>query len=45
VIQVDAFKESHDEDNTLACTATFTMVSVKKSSDGSYQKVNHNKSI
>ncbi|MBT3518237.1 MAG: acyl-CoA thioesterase [Candidatus Marinimicrobia bacterium] len=45
VIQVDAFKESHEEDNILACTAIFTMVSVKKSSDGSYQKVNHNKSI
>jgi acyl-CoA hydrolase len=45
VIQVDAFKESHEEDGILACTATFTMVSVKKSSDGSYQKVNHNKSI
>ena len=45
VIQVDAFKESHDEDNTLACTAIFTMVSVKKGLNGSYQKINHQKSI
>jgi len=45
VIQVDAFKESHEEDGILACTAIFTMVSVKKSSDGFYQKINHGKSI
>ena len=45
VIQVDAFKESHDEDKVLACSAIFTMVSVKKGSDGSYQKINHQKSI
>jgi hypothetical protein len=29
----------------LACTAIFTMVSVKKLAEGSYKKVNHNKSI
>jgi acyl-CoA thioesterase YciA len=45
VIQVDAFKESHEEDGILACTAIFTMVSVKKGLDGSYQKINHQKSI
>ena len=45
VIQVDAYKENHEEDKTLACTAKFTMVSVKKLAEGSYQKVNHNKTI
>ena len=45
VIQVDAYKENHEEDKTLACTAIFTMVSVKKGLDGSYQKINHQKSI
>jgi len=45
VIQVDAYKENHEEDKTLACTAKFTMVSVKKLTEGSYQKVNHNKTI
>ena len=45
VIQVDAYKENHEEDKILACTAEFTMVSVKKLAEGSYQKVNHNKSI
>jgi acyl-CoA thioesterase YciA len=45
IIQVDAFKECHDEDKILACTAKFTMVSVKKTSDGSYYKINHGKSI
>ena len=45
VIQVDAYKENHEEDKILACTAEFTMVSVKKLAEGSYKKVNHNKSI
>jgi len=45
VIQVDAYKENHEEDKILACTAKFTMVSVKKLTEGSYQKVNHNKTI
>ena len=45
VIQVDAYKENHEEDKILACTAIFTMVSVKKLAQGSYQKVNHNKTI
>ena len=45
VIQVDAYKENHEEDKTLDCTAKFTMVSVKKLAEGSYQKVNHNKTI
>ena len=45
VIKVDAYKEHHEEDKILACTAKFTMVSVKKLAQGSYQKVNHNKTI
>jgi acyl-CoA thioesterase YciA len=45
VIQVDAYKENHEEEKILACTAIFTMVSVKKLAEGSYKKVNHNKSI
>ena len=45
VIKVDAYKESPEDDQVLACTAMFTMVSVKKNKDGSYQKVNHQKSI
>jgi len=45
VIQVDAYKENHEKDKILACTAKFTMVSVKKLTEGSYQKVNHNKTI
>lgn len=45
VIQVDAYKENHEEDKILACTAKFTMVSVKKLTEGSYLKVNHNKTI
>ena len=45
VIKVDAYKESHEDDQILACTAMFTMVSVKKNKDGSYKKVNHQKSI
>ena len=45
VINVDAYKEGHEDDQILACTAMFTMVSVKKNKDGSYQKVNHQKSI
>ena len=43
VIKVDAYKESHEDDQILACTGMFTMVSVKKNKDGSYQKVNHQK--
>ena len=45
VIQVDAYKENHEEDKILACTAKFTIVSVKKFAERSYQKVNHNKTI
>jgi len=45
IIQVDAYKENHEDEKTLACTALFTMVSVKKIAEGSYQKINHNKSI
>jgi len=45
IIQVDAYKENHEDEKMLACTALFTMVSVKKIAEGSYQKINHNKSI
>ena len=42
-IKIDAYKESRKSAKTLACTATFTFVSVKKLKDGSYVKINHNK--
>tara|TARA_B100000029_G_scaffold212910_3_gene210932 strand:- start:722 stop:1111 length:390 start_codon:yes stop_codon:yes gene_type:complete len=45
VIQVDAFKENQTEENVLACSAKFTMVSVKKMADGTYQKIHHQNSI
>ena len=44
VIQINAFKESHHIEKVLACKATFTFVSVKKNSDETFMKVNHNKS-
>ncbi|MGY8782819.1 MAG: acyl-CoA thioesterase [Fidelibacterota bacterium] len=43
VIQINAFKESHEIDKVLACTALFTFVSVKKLGDGTFKKINHNK--
>ena len=48
--QYDITKKSklrkfYEENKILACTAKFTMVSVKKLAEGAYQKVNHNKSI
>ena len=43
VIQINAFKESHHIEKVLACKATFTFVSVKKNTDGTFMKVNHNK--
>ena len=45
VIKVDAYKEDHEKDHELACSAKFTMVSVKTFEDGIYQKINHNKSV
>jgi len=45
IIQVDAYKENHEDEKILACTALFTMVSVQKISEGSYTKINHNKSL
>jgi len=45
VILVDAYKENHQYEKMLACSAKFTMVSVKKMADGSYKKINHHKSI
>ena len=41
VIKVDAFKETIKKDQKLACTAIFTMVSVKKQGNGLYKKVAH----
>ena len=43
VIQINAFKESHNIENVLACKAMFTFVSVKRDSAGNFIKVNHNK--
>ena len=43
-IQIDAFKETKNIERLLACTARFTFVSVKKLDDGTYQKVDHDKS-
>ena len=42
-IKIDAYKESRKSAKTLACTAIFTFVSVKKLKNGSYVKINHNK--
>ena len=44
-IQIDAYKETKELDKLLACTARFTFVSVKKLQDGTYEKVNHNKTV
>ena len=44
-IQVDAYKETKNVERLLACTARFTFVSVKKSDDGSYLKIEHNKKV
>jgi acyl-CoA thioesterase YciA len=44
-IQVDAYKETKKVERVLACTARFTFVSVKKSGDGSYLKIAHNKDL
>ena len=44
-IQIDAYKETTELDKLLACTARFTFVSVKKLQDGTYEKVDHNKTV
>ena len=44
-MQVDAYKETKKIERVLACTARFTFVSVKKSGDGSYLKIAHNKDL
>ena len=41
VIKVEAYKETKNQKQKLACTAIFTMVSVKKHGNGNYQKVAH----
>ena len=41
VIKVEAFKETKNQKQKLACAAIFTMVSVKKQGNGIYQKVEH----
>ena len=45
VVKVDAYKESNQDNPSLACKARFTMVSVKKDTGGLFKKINHNKSI
>ena len=45
VVNIDAYKESNKTDKTLACTARFTFVSVKKNELGIYEKVNHKQKI
>ena len=45
VIKIDAYRETKNIDKVLACTAMFTFVSVKKLENGSYKKMNHEKSI
>jgi len=45
VIQIDAYRETKHIEKTLACTAKFTFVSVRKLKEGSYTKMNHNKSL
>ena len=45
VIMIDAYRETKKIDKVLACTATFTFVSVKKLKSGIYKKISHNKSI
>ena len=43
-IRKESYKESKTIGKTLACTARFTFVSVKKDENGMYQKINHNQS-
>jgi acyl-CoA thioesterase YciA len=44
-IRVDAYAENHLSDKRLACTATITMVSVKKDHRDNFVKCVHGKSI
>ena len=44
IIQIDAYRETKALEKTLACTAKFTFVSVRKE-NGIYKKINHKKSI
>ena len=41
VIKVEAYKETKNQKQKLACAAIFTMVSVKKHGNGIYEKVAH----
>ena len=43
-IQIDAYKETKNVERVLACKARFTFVSVKKLPDGTYEKIDHDKS-
>ena len=45
VIKIDAYRETKSIEKVLACTATFTFVSVTELKNGIYKKINHNKSI
>ena len=44
-IQIDAYKETKDIDRLLACTAKFTFVSVKRLQNGTFEKIDHNKTL
>ena len=44
-IQIDAYKEAKDIDKLLACTAKFTFVSVKRLQNGTFEKIDHNKTL
>ncbi len=44
-IQIDAYKETKDIDKLLACTAKFTFVSVKRLQNGTFEKIDHNKTL
>ena len=45
IIQIDAYKETKKHEKLLACTAKFTFVSVRRLSEGQYEKINHNKTL
>ena len=45
VIKIDAYRETKSIEKVLACTATFTFVSVRKMKSGVYKKMDHKKSI
>ena len=44
-IEIDAYKETYYIDKLLACTAKFTFVSVKRLQNGTFEKIDHNKTL